>query len=152
MTKKTRPSSVSRPAPGEEPATLHLALHRAGYLRQLKRRVATESKQRNDDLSLAGGFGVPYWTLATLYLACLHTVIEGWRSVGASDPSVDSLLGDSARCDRLAHLRNGVFHFGAIDSADVLDVIGDRDMLRWADRLYTALAVALSAVPPETAT
>jgi hypothetical protein len=92
----------------------------------------------DDPLSLEGGYGVPIWASVTLFLASLHTVVEGWHRLSLSDPDVDALLGDKPRADRLRALRDGVFHYGAVDNPAIMTVVGDKEMLRWAANLLAA--------------
>jgi hypothetical protein len=148
--KKNRPS-VQSPAPGSELAHLHLLFIRADYLRQIWSEAAKDARKTDspDPLSLEGGYGVPIWASVTLFLASLHTVVEGWRRLQLSDPQVDLILSDTQKADRLRALRDGVFHYGAIDNPSVMGVVGDREMLAWAAKLLSAFRTFMRDRPKE---
>ncbi len=137
-TKKTRPT-VASPDPGDERATLHLVYARADYLRD---RWIEASKDGHDAIGLEqasaieSGYGSPIWVYVTLHLASLHTVVEGWRRLSLSDSAIDSALSDTVRLDQLRSLRDGVFHFGAVNNPAIMNVLTDRAMLDWARTLH----------------
>jgi hypothetical protein len=117
---------------------------RADYLRNLWLEASNSARDAGSDLSLEGGHGIPIWVLTTLHLAGLYTVLEGWRRLGLTDPTVDRLLADVANLQKLLELRNGVFHFGAINNPAILDVMGDTRMLSWARDLHDAIGAFIN--------
>ena len=91
--KKVRPS-VAAPTPGDEFGTFHMVFMRADYLRTIwleAAKGARDNKELNP-LTLEGGYGVPIWASVTLFLASLHTVIEGWQRLLYQAQDVDLLL------------------------------------------------------------
>jgi hypothetical protein len=65
-------------------------------------------------------------------------VVEGWRRLRLSDAAVDAALADTANADRLRALRDGVFHFGAVNNPAIMSVLADTAMLSWAKTLHEA--------------
>ena len=144
MSRRRHRHSVRPPDPGDERATLHFLFFRADYLRNLWHEASNSARDEGFDLSLEGGHGIPIWVLTTLHLASLYTVLEGWRRLELTDPTVDGLLADAANVQKLLQLRNGVFHFGAINNRAILDVMGDTPMLSWARDLHDAFGAFMN--------
>ena len=142
MPKKTkvRPS-VPAPDSGDERATLQLMFARTDYLRE---RWLEASKDAYDAVgpaaatTLESGYGIPLWVYVTLHLASLHTVVEGWDRLKLSDPEIDPILSDQTERDQLRALRDGVFHFGAVNNPAIMSVLSNTAMLSWAKNLHTA--------------
>lgn len=145
--KKVRPR-VPVPDSGDECATLHLLFARADLLRE---RWLEASKNGHTAAGAEGaatvesGFGIPIWVFATLHLASLYTVVEAWGRIELSDPGIDLILKEQSRTDQLLALRNGVFHFGAVNNPSIMYVLENRDMLDWAKRLHEAFKRHLAA-------
>lgn len=140
--RKNRPS-VPRPDPGDQLATVHFLFLRADYLRELWTGLSKDAADAGDgipDVSLKGGYGIPLWTCTTMHLAALYTVVEGWNRVKASASRVDRLLEHAANVQALRNLRDGVFHFGAINNPAIMQILADRAMLTWAKQLHQAFA------------
>ena len=143
MTSHTQRRTTPAPEPGDEIGTLRLVYLRADCLRELRKQAAVNAKEHGSDLSLEGGYGLPYWVLATMHLANLNTVVEGWMRLKAKGKrlehaAIDSALTDTEAAKRLQALRDGVFHFGAVDNAAILDILSDHAFLAWADKLHAA--------------
>jgi hypothetical protein len=138
--RKDRPT-VPAPDPGDERATLHLLFARADYLRE---RWLEASKDAHDAVgtaaatSLESGYGIPIWMYVTLHLASLHTVVEGWDRLRLSGSEIDSVLKDQAQRHQLKALRDGVFHFGAVNNPAIMSVLSNTEMLDWAKKLHAA--------------
>ena len=70
----------------------------------------------------------------------LYVVIEGWKELGLSDPTIDALL-QSSKVELLKRFRNGVFHFQADYFDDrFLDFISDKDAATWTADLNEAFS------------
>jgi hypothetical protein len=145
--KRSRPS-VARPDPGDDRATLHFWWMRADYLRQCWREASNEGENAvglERAVQLESGYGLPIWVLATMHLASLHTVVEGWRCLGLSNPAVETALADGTNVQRLRDLRDAIFHYGAINSPAVMDVLRDTVFLSWARDLHQAFGALLES-------
>ena len=138
--KRVRPA-VARPDPGDERATLQLLWMRTDYLRMCwldASHDADKAVGAEHATDLESGYGLPIWVLVTMHLASLYTVVEGWQRLKLSKPAVDRALADTTRLERLSDLRHGTFHFGAVNSPAVMDVLSDTAMLSWARGLHEA--------------
>ena len=138
--RKSRPT-VPAPDPGDERATLHLLFTRADYLRERRleaSRDAYEAVGLDAATTLESGYGIPIWVYVTLHLASLHTVVEGWDRLKLSDPEIDGVLTDQGQRAQLKALRDGVFHFGAVNNPAIMSVLSNTAMLDWAERLHAA--------------
>ena len=141
MPKKRVRHAVARPDPGDERATLRLVWMRTDYLRMCWTEAAEDANNAvgaEHATDLESGYGLPIWVLVTMHLASLYTVVEGWRWLKRSSPAVDRVLADTTKLDRLENLRHGTFHFGAVNSPYVIDVLSDTAMLSWARDLHEA--------------
>src|SRR5262245_38342932 len=146
--------SVSRPDPGDEVATLYMLLKRVDYLRQLwseAAKAARDSGSVVDAVALEGPLFVPIWATATLCLASLHVVVEGWERLGLKDEDIDALLRETSRVAALRDLRNGVFHFGAMHNPAIMGVLADDATIEWAGSLHGAFRNFMDAHGPRAA-
>ncbi len=145
--KKVRPT-VPAPDPGDNRGTLRLLFARADYLRQRWLEASPDGHNAVGPEAASkfeSGYGIPIWIYVTLHLACLYTVVEGWRRLGLSDPVLDSILKDDANVDQLRALRDGVFHFGAIDNPAIMSVLSNKALLGWAGKVHAAVQSHLDA-------
>jgi hypothetical protein len=66
--------------------------------------------RRAQPSSTASGTTPPY---LGYWLGSLYVVVEGWKELGFSDPSIDDLLRDETHVELLRLYRNGCFHYQA---------------------------------------
>jgi len=157
MAKQRRPRrSVPSPDPGDEVATLHMLYLRADYLRKLWIELSREGNQtlgvEAAAADLSAGYALPLWVCVTMHLASLYTVVEGWRRLGLRNPRVDAALSVPGREASLRSLRDGVFHYGALNNASILALLANADLLAWARELHSAFGVYLDGAHAAGAT
>jgi hypothetical protein len=88
---------------------------------------------------------IPQFMYMSYWYGTLYVVIEGWRELKISDPTIDPLL-QSSNVDLLRRYRNGVFHFQEKYWSDkVVGFVGTPDSARWIRKLHEAIGEFLLA-------
>lgn len=124
--------------------TAHLTLHR--YFLNASRNRSLFFIELN-----AGHQDSPH-TLVHLLLwyACLHVVVEGWRTERINYAPVTALLRDGSKADVLQGCRNAVFHFSpSYVDPRVETLFREPDFVAWVHDLHDAMS-AFFLVPGQT--
>jgi hypothetical protein len=80
-------------------------------------------------------------TYMSFWYAELYVVVEGWRELRLSDPTVDELL-KSPNVDLLKRYRHGVFHFqkNYFDDRFMAFINKGKDSVSWVSDLHDAIS------------
>jgi hypothetical protein len=82
---------------------------------------------------------IPQFMYMSYWYGMLYVVIEGWRELKLSDPTIDPLL-QSPHVHLLRRYRNGVFHFQEKYWSDkVIGFVGTPESGRWIRELHEAI-------------
>ena len=118
-------------------------------LRQVARHGARASPGKKRFRSMLGPKARVEVGYIAHWFAALHVVIEGWRELGLSDPTVDKLLRMRGKVDALRRFRNAVYHYqikGAFDRR--FDAILQNEArIAWANRLTDELLRVFHSLP-----
>lgn len=92
-----------------------------------------------------GGPELRLWLSAPFSYACywfatLYVVVEGMRELCLSSPSVEALLGDEDKVQRLRRFRNGVFHYQSDYFDDRIKDFMAASYVEWATRLHEEIS------------